>query len=69
MTSPTFPAADEPFLPELVGLTVEEAQALGHTIRVRNRDGEELIGTADIRPGRVNVSTVDGRISHVRNLG
>ena len=47
-------------VPEIVGESVEEATATlqdaGLTLRVVERDGEDLAGTADFVPTRVNVA-------------
>jgi hypothetical protein len=47
-------------VPEIVGASVEDATATledaGLTMRVIKRDGEDLAGTADYIPTRVNVA-------------
>lgn len=58
-----------PELPDLVGLSVEAAEARGHTVRVTSEDGVGLFGTCDFLPDRVNVAVVDGVISQVLDFG
>lgn len=54
-------------MPYYVGLTlmaaIDVAIANDHSVRVRSRDGEHLIGTADLNPSRVNFTLVDGRVT------
>lgn len=57
----------------LIGMTIEEASAAaidrGLTLRVMRQDGEDLMGTADFRPNRVNVEVTEGRVTAILNLG
>lgn len=57
-------------IPQLVGLTEEEAIEKSSTwkIRVRQRDGVGLMGTCDYRTDRLNFTIVDGIVTKV-NIG
>jgi hypothetical protein len=41
------------------------AQAAGWTIRVMSRDGEDLMGTMDYRPDRLNLTVEQGTVTSV----
>jgi hypothetical protein len=65
-------------VPDIVGESVEDATATledaGLTLRVIKRDGEDLAGTADFVPTRVNVAVEtqdDGteQVTEVVNVG
>ena len=65
-------------VPDIVGESVEDATATledaGLTLRVIKRDGEDLAGTADFVPTRVNVAVEtqdDGteQVTEVINVG
>ena len=65
-------------VPDIVGESVEDATATledaGLTLRVVKRDGEDLAGTADFVPTRVNVAVEtqdDGteQVTEVVNVG
>lgn len=58
---------------DLVDLTEDEAteaaEERGWTIRVANRDGEDLPGTMDLRENRVNVEVTDGVVTAILSIG
>lgn len=61
-------------LPSVIGLTVDEAREIlaSHgigSVRVMTRDGQPCMGTDDIRGDRLNVSTNNGIITSVGNIG
>jgi beta-lactam-binding protein with PASTA domain len=65
-------------VPDIVGKSVDEATATlesaGLTLRVLKRDGEDLAGTADYLPTRVNVAVetqADGteKVTEVISVG
>jgi hypothetical protein len=57
----------------LVGLAEDEAAKVaegnGWTMRVAERDGEELMVTTDWQSNRVNVAVRSGRITEVLSVG
>lgn len=54
----------------LIGKTLEEARSLtSMQIRVMNRDGKSLMGTADFRTDRINVSIKENKIVTIRGIG
>jgi len=66
-------------LENLVGMTVQEGEEYlsknevknpdgerVQTIRPMCMDGEEMMGTMDFRPDRVNVAVTAGKISEIR---
>jgi len=57
----------------LVGLSeddaTEAAEERGWTIRVVQRDGEDLPATMDLRPDRVNVEVTDGSVTSIASIG
>ena len=61
---PQIPEEQEGLYPELIGLTIEEAQSFaqdtGIDFRIGSVDGEPRPVTADYRIGRITASTVDG---------
>jgi hypothetical protein len=74
------PGADEPVgelrakdASVLVGLAEDEAAKVaegnGWTMRVAERDGEELMVTTDWQSNRVNVAVRSGRITEVLSVG
>lgn len=60
-------------LGELIGLTVEKAEAYlgdhGLSMRVLREDGVDLPATMDLVPTRVNVAVVDGVVTEVLSTG
>ena len=57
----------------LIGLTPEVAakvcEANGYRLRVRTRDGQGMVGTADFRQDRINVAVDKGIITAIKGLG
>ena len=56
-----------PQAPSYVGLSedaaIAKAKAAGTMVRVMCRNGEVLGGTADLRPGRVNLDVDRGKVT------
>ncbi|MGE4425599.1 MAG: hypothetical protein AB7G37_03995 [Solirubrobacteraceae bacterium] len=71
-TTPT-PATGALDARDLLDLSVDEAsdraQGVGCTVRVVRRDGEDLPGTLDLRPNRINVEEQDGRVVRIQGVG
>lgn len=65
--TPETPAAVDPDLSCLIGMTETDAQKLlgdaGYTLRVTERDGEGYMMTDDYRTDRVNVIITDGHVT------
>lgn len=57
----------------IVDKTLSDAEAWAADnnmiIRVMERDGEQLMGTADFVQNRINVAVTDGKVTAVMNLG
>ena len=58
---------------DVVGKTEKESEKWlvdsGFEMRVMKRDGETLYGTADYRPKRVNVATMNGVVTEIMGQG
>lgn len=69
---PANPAVCERLAPRLVGMTLEDAEALTSrkrcTLRVTSRDGLDLPVTDDYSPTRINVRVERGRVREVDGL-
>lgn len=69
-----FPMTEtEDWQSNLVGMDYEEAKSLAKTngwvLRARNIDGVAMFGTTDFRTDRLNISTVDGKVSSIGRVG
>lgn len=57
----------------LLGKTIDEAEEIAnkvnHTIRVLKEDGQNLIGTMDLRGDRINVEVNSGKIVNILSIG
>lgn len=62
--------AGEALAERVLGQTEADAQALaaaeGVPLRVVNRDGKALLHRLDLRPGRLNVAVLQGKVTAVR---
>jgi len=60
-------------LNKLIGMTEEKAEEYLERnemiMRVMRREGENLMGTMEMRPYRVNVSVCDGKVDEIFNIG
>lgn len=54
---------------ELIGMPIEKAAMLGYNIRVVEHNGVPLAGTADYKPGRINVAVKDSLITEIISRG
>lgn len=61
------------FEQQVIGKTVEEAKQLGDQhgflVRTSKKDGESLMLTMDYRPTRLNVETINNRVTAVHKWG
>ena len=66
-----FPRCDISDFNQIIGMTVEEAKRslTGMTVRETVKDGTHLNVTMDLRGNRLNVATIDGKITEIIKIG